>query len=253
MPEPRPWILLRGLGREARHWGDFPALLAQASGQPVLTPDLPGNGTRWREAAGLTIGAQCEALRRSLAVTLAHGPVDVLALSMGGMVALDWAQRYPAEVRSLVLVNTSFAGISPFWQRLRWQRYPLVLALLPSRAAWRERQLLMLTSNHATKRETAWPQWQACQRDQPVSRSNFLRQLLAAARFRPPAVWPGCDVRVLCSAHDRLVNPACSGELARRLQTHCEIHPAAGHDLPLDDPDWMISMLARERRSDIGG
>jgi len=41
------WVLLRGLMREQRHWGAFPATLARAlPGAAILTPDLPGNGTR---------------------------------------------------------------------------------------------------------------------------------------------------------------------------------------------------------------
>ena len=38
------WILLRGLTREARHWGAFTSLLAQRSGEDVVTLDLPGSG-----------------------------------------------------------------------------------------------------------------------------------------------------------------------------------------------------------------
>lgn len=39
------WILLRGLTRESRHWGDFPELLrAEITGARVIALDLPGNG-----------------------------------------------------------------------------------------------------------------------------------------------------------------------------------------------------------------
>ncbi|RYY52271.1 MAG: alpha/beta hydrolase, partial [Comamonadaceae bacterium] len=40
------WVLLRGLTREAGHWGAFPDLLrAQLqSGTRVIALDLPGNG-----------------------------------------------------------------------------------------------------------------------------------------------------------------------------------------------------------------
>ena len=40
----RPWILLRGLTRESRHWGAFAASL-DAACAGVLPIDLPGNGT----------------------------------------------------------------------------------------------------------------------------------------------------------------------------------------------------------------
>ena len=39
------WVLLRGLMREARHWGEFAATFqAQLSGTRVVARDLPGNG-----------------------------------------------------------------------------------------------------------------------------------------------------------------------------------------------------------------
>ena len=41
-----PWLLLRGLMRETRHWGDFPAQLAAAGQTSTYTLDLAGNGLR---------------------------------------------------------------------------------------------------------------------------------------------------------------------------------------------------------------
>ena len=39
------WVMLRGLTREARHWGNFPAQLGDPVAQPVITLDLPGKAT----------------------------------------------------------------------------------------------------------------------------------------------------------------------------------------------------------------
>jgi hypothetical protein len=39
---------------------------------------------------------------------------------------------------------------------------------------------------------------------------------------------------------DVLVSPQCSATLAHRWQVELRIHPDAGHDLPLDDPAWVI-------------
>ena len=36
------WVLLRGLAREARHWGEFPACLAsRLAGARLVAVDLP--------------------------------------------------------------------------------------------------------------------------------------------------------------------------------------------------------------------
>ncbi|GGP22754.1 alpha/beta fold hydrolase [Silvimonas iriomotensis] len=245
-PGAGPWVLLRGLGREARHWGDFPWELASAlGGVPVHTPDLPGNGRWWQERSGVSIKAQREHVRAQLAALLEQGPVNVLALSLGGMVALDWASHQPDEIERLVLVNTSLAGIAPFWRRLRWQRYPALLRLLWPSLVRREQGILALTSNLPERRATALPHWLAWQRDAPVSATNLLRQLLAAARFQPPALWPGCPTLVVTSAQDQLVDPFCSAQLARAAGWPLQINGHAGHDLPLDDPHWLAHTVAQ--------
>ncbi|MBB5191597.1 pimeloyl-ACP methyl ester carboxylesterase [Silvimonas terrae] len=242
----RPWVLLRGLGREARHWGDFGQILSVAlGGVPVHTPDLPGNGRWWQQASGTSIRTQRDHLRAQLAPVLNQGPVNLLALSLGGMVALDWAGHLPDEVARLVLVNTSLAGIAPFWRRLRWQRYPALLSLAWSSVSQRERLILALTSNLPERRAAALPYWQAWQQEAPVSAINLLRQLYAAARFAPPALWPQCPTLVVTSAQDQLVDPFCSAQLAYAAGWPLQINGHAGHDLPLDDPCWLAQTVVQ--------
>src|SRR6185436_3354424 len=71
-----PWVLLRGLGREAAHWGDFPERLKAAlPGATVLTPDLPGCGADLAERPAATVAGLLDRMRRCLA---APGPVHLL-------------------------------------------------------------------------------------------------------------------------------------------------------------------------------
>lgn len=238
------WVLLRGLGREARHWGDFPGRLTAALGEArVLTPDLPGNGQHWQAASATRIEAQTTALRAALGTELQAGPVNVIAISLGGMVALDWASRFPTEVDRLVLISTSLAGLAPFWQRLRWQRYPALLQLLFQPAAAREAGILALTSNRPERAAQVLGDWQRWQAEAPVSSRNLLRQLWAAARFRPPAHWPACAGLLLASAQDGLVDPRCSQALAVATGWPLALHAQAGHDLPLDAADWLVEQI----------
>jgi hypothetical protein len=44
-------------------------------------------------------------------------------------------------------------------------------------------------------------------------------------------------------AGDRLAHPTCSGRLAEALAAPLVVHPTAGHELPLDDPDWLLAQL----------
>ncbi len=142
------WVLLRGLMREARHWGGFPAQLQQAfPAATIITPDLPGNGRLWFEASPTRIEDMVEHCRATLR-GLGHAPpYHLLALSLGGMVAKCWSERHPEEVPAMVLISTSMRPYNPFHQRLRPATYPALIRMaLASDPARREETILRLTS-----------------------------------------------------------------------------------------------------------
>ncbi|MGK5004032.1 alpha/beta fold hydrolase [Janthinobacterium sp. LB2P70] len=242
------WILLRGLMREQRHWGNFPATLARAlPGAHIVTPDLPGNGTRHAQDSATRVAAMVEDCRQELLARGIPAPYHLLALSLGGMVAVEWANRYPQEIARCVLINTSMRPFSPFHQRLRWQNYGALLrqlALGDQRS--QESLILRLTSRrHAHGNPALLADWCTYQQQYPVSRRNALRQLLSAARYRAPAIRPPMPVLVMAGALDRLVDHRCSQRLARAWQADCLIHGDAGHDLPLDEGQWVAQSVAR--------
>ncbi len=241
------WVLLRGLSREARHWGTFPGRLERELGDATIaTPDLPGNGDRCLERSPVSIDGCVESLRATLRSDGHSPPYVLFGLSLGGMVALAWAARYPGEVRGMVLVNTSTRGSGPWHRRLRWRRLPDLLRIASARhASTRERRILELTSRHAPEpREQLVETWAQWRQERPVSLSNALRQLVASARFEPPPQSPAAPVLVLASAGDALVDPTCSAVLAAACGARLVAHPSAGHDLPLDDPDWVAETAA---------
>ncbi|MCC4263287.1 alpha/beta hydrolase [Oceanimonas baumannii] len=234
------WVLLRGLARECRHWGNFPERLAAHLGQPVRCLELPGNGTGYQQKTPVTITAMLEQIRQQAGL---QAPVNVLGLSMGGMIAAEWALRYPQEVRGLVLVNSS-STLSPPWQRMRMTALPhLLLALILPRAQ-RESLVYRLTCTRRDDQRITLRQWIRYANQYPTSHVNFLRQLIAAARYRVAGASPVVTPLVLCSRGDRLVNPACSHILAQHWRIQADEHPWAGHDLPHDAPDWLLHKLA---------
>ncbi|MDY6799163.1 MAG: alpha/beta hydrolase [Pseudomonadota bacterium] len=233
------WILLRGLTREHAHWGDFPERLRQAfPGDRFHTVDLPGTGVHYREDSPDRVPAIRAAVRRQVAHIA--GPYNLLALSMGGMVALDWAQNAErGEIQQLVMINTS-SRFSPPWRRMRPAVWPRILRLMARRELFdREKEILAMTSNRPVTLELA-KQWYRIQRQRPVSLANARRQLTAAVRYRPSPVRPLPDALLLTSRGDRIVHWTCSQDLERRWQWTLRVHPWAGHDLPLDDADWII-------------
>lgn len=235
-------VLLRGLAREQRHWGDFAPLLAGRLLQPVLLQDLPGMGEYHRQSSPHQMSALASTLAQRL-LQKHQGPWDLVAMSLGAMLALELASQYPLRVRSLVLINTSVAGLLPFYRRLRWQQYPAVLAALCGPLRLREQIILQLTSNHPGRRGQQLESSLHYAQQYPPSRLNALRQLWAASRFQLPAR-PACPLLLVCSEQDRLVDPANSYLLADRWQLPLRCHSWAGHDLALDDPAWLVDQIA---------
>ena len=87
--------------------------------------------------------------------------------------------------------------------------------------------------------------WVATRQQRRVSARNTLRQLLAAARYRARPEPPGTDLLLLASEQDRLLSVKCSLAIAASWKCPLELHPTTGHDLPLDDPAWVIQQVQR--------
>lgn len=235
------WILLRGLMRESRHWDDFPALLdAQLQPSRIVLAELPGNGKLNMLASPAHVEDMVHCYRSALLGAGIGPPYHILGLSMGGMAAVAWAHRFPAELAACVLVNTSLRPFSPFYRRLHWRNYPALFRLLCSGDVMQhERLILRLTSVRGASDEQLVRRWAAYRKQYPVSRRNALSQLAAAACYRAPAHRPDVPLLILASKGDRLVDPACSLRLARTWRADLALHPDAGHDLPLDDGAWV--------------
>lgn len=253
---PPCWVFLRGLARESAHWEDFPRRFAGSiPNAGVLLVDLPGNGKHWRLDSPTDMAAMVEFARGEVADAgrQVEGPVMLFAVSLGAMVALEWLRRHPAEIAGAVLVNTSLRGLSPFWRRLRWQAWPHLLHITLQRdVLLREAAILKLTSRHGLEVPGRVGAWADIYRRHPVGRLNLLRQLWAAASYKPPAIAPGPPLLLLNSLGDRLVHPVCSQSIASRWDIALSVHPWAGHDLPLDDAGWTIRQVAEWLECQVG-
>ena len=76
------FVLIRGLLREARHWGEFTGNLQQQfPDAKLMTPDIPGNGRLHHATSPKNIAGMTEALREQ--VSIKHR-LRLIALSMGG-------------------------------------------------------------------------------------------------------------------------------------------------------------------------
>lgn len=243
------WVLLRGLAREAGHWGDFIERFADVEpGSAVVALDLPGAGRRHRERASLDVPDMVRRVQAEARQLGLHGNLRLFGLSLGGMVAAQWALQSPEEVTHCVVVNSSMRPLAP----LRWRLRPvpaarLLGALVSGDARALERRVLEVTSARAHAGGAVVDDWVRLRTLRPVSTLDTLRQLVAAARYRLPASPPSARTLVLCSAGDALVDPRCSVALAAHWRCGLRRHAWAGHDLPLDDAAWVVEQVREWR------
>ncbi|RZJ10533.1 MAG: alpha/beta hydrolase [Rubrivivax sp.] len=244
------WVLLRGLSRESGHWGIFPAHLLRElrslhPSSNVLTLDLPGTGTFRRQASPTQVSAIVDACRAELQRRGVAGPMSLIGMSLGAAVISDWANRHPAEVEAGVLINPSLRPFSELFRKPRPLNY-LGLALLSlSRFStrMREERVLSLTTR-LTPAHAVIDRWLELQRQHPLGVRNTARQLLASLRYRASRTRPASPMLLLCSKADGLVDWRCSQAISRAWGAPLRLHTKAGHDLPLDDPQWVARAVA---------
>lgn len=244
------WFLLRGLSREAGHWGSFvPALRAALPHADVFTVDLPGAGTRRLVDFPASVGDAMELVRADAEVLMPRarrGRTFVFGISLGGMVALEWAACYPNDLTGAAIANTSAGGVSPPWRRMRAGMWPrLFAAALASDPLVRERGIAEMVVNTRARHDDVARAWAELHRVRPMQPANVLRQVRAASRWVAPARAPGPALLFLVGAQDRLVDPSCSRRLAARYGAPVVEHPEAGHDLTTDAEAWAVAELAR--------
>lgn len=239
---PSRWLLLRGWGRQAGHWFDFPRQLGEALDASCEALDLPGAGERRREPAPLSIADTAAAVEARLRAARPGESTGILALSLGAMVALELCARARLKVARLVLVNGS-SRLSPPRERLRPGALPSLLAALAHHnPIEREKRIYSLVTNLAPEAVQSLAERSArLSGERPNAPGTVLRQLVAAARFEPPR--PQVATLVLRGDGDRLVSPRCSERLAEHLGAPLRAHPTAGHDLPAEDPSWILERL----------
>lgn len=99
-----PLLLLHGISNSGRAWGpQIPALVE--AGYRVIVPDHAGHGASARVSNPFGVADIANDTERLLA-HLGIDSLDVVGLSLGGMVALELALRHPSRIQRLVVANS---------------------------------------------------------------------------------------------------------------------------------------------------
>ena len=193
-PDGRTGVLLlhgfTGSPYSMRPWGEHLA----AEGFAVRGPRLPGHGTSWQDCNTTTADDWLAEVHRAfdeLAADVDH--VVVAGLSMGGTLAIRFAEQRPTDLAGLVLVNPSLLT-----ERFDAKLLPLLARLTPSWTPIR---------NDIKKPgvdELAYPRL-------PTRAMMGLRRLWAVTRPELSAVT--APILVFRSTEDHVVEPASAALL----------------------------------------
>lgn len=94
-------VLIHGVGLRADAWrGQVDALSTEFT---VMAIDMPGHGASAVPDVGMTLADYSDAIASAL-----PEPALVVGHSMGAMIALDMASRYPDRVRAVVAMNAIY-------------------------------------------------------------------------------------------------------------------------------------------------
>jgi pimeloyl-ACP methyl ester carboxylesterase len=103
-------LLLHGLGADGSSWTLQLPALSEAGFRP-LAPDAPGFGASPYDGRGWNI-RRAAAQMADLLRELGSGPAHIVGLSMGGVIAQQFALDFPQLTKKLVLVS-SFSVLRP--------------------------------------------------------------------------------------------------------------------------------------------
>jgi pimeloyl-ACP methyl ester carboxylesterase len=246
------WFILRGLVREQRHWGKFQSvfqskLIKEHPDGKVFCLDAPGFGTELNRDSPLTIKGIVHDLRERWLVEKNKDPNSnwgILAVSLGGMISMQWTHDYPDDFKRLVVVNSSVSGLSPIHKRFKPKNIPRLIQLMISRDLnHREKNILQMTTN-LTGDELAKKiksNVEIAITSNPA-RLNAVRQLIAATRFKAVKKIK-VPMLVISGLGDQLVHPDCSEQIANHFRAKLVQHETANHDLPTDEPDWVADQV----------
>jgi 3-oxoadipate enol-lactonase len=236
-----PILLVHGFPLDSRVWD---AVIPKLTGRHrVVAADLPGFGQS-QLGKGFTIESLADTLAK-LADELKLGKFLLAGLSMGGYVALAFADRYPAKLAGLALVDSKAAADNDEQKRGRQRMIDLVRA--SGSKAIADDMLGKMTGEETIRTQPAVVRelraiMEACP-------PKTIETALAAMRDRkdyvgllsklpmPLAVMVGEGDVITPPAQAEQIAAAVPGAILTKI-------PAAGHMSPLEQPTAVADALA---------
>ncbi len=238
------FFLLRGIGREAGHWGNtVPNHLRDSYPHArFVLMDLPGAGRYYNKPALPTVEKMADFLRTEYLglIDSIPGKKVIVATSLAGNVALEWITQYPRDFHGAILLSTSLKGICKNKDRVQSEaKKEFIDIFLINDLTERERAFLAINSNLNVNNDSLLTAWSEIQTSRPVSKGALLKQTVAGMVYRPKKGPRSIPILLIGSNKDKIVAQKCFEDIAQGLDCDLYLHPSAGHGIPIDAPKWL--------------
>lgn len=221
-------VLLPGLACDAELFAhQYPAL---SSGYAVTVTDVH---TRYATVPDMAAALLAEQV----------GPLVLIGVSMGGMVALEAARQAPQRVRGIALLGSSARPDTPELMRLRSEAIGLF-------QQGRVEEVLRANAMFAFHPDVPGDGELVARYIAMVQRAGaaqLIRQnhaVMARADLRPALAGIGCPVLAACGDADVLTPPEHSREIVSAIRgARFETIRSSGHMLTMEQPEQVSALL----------
>lgn len=255
-----PTVLLHGLLGSNRYWGS--AFDGLADTRLLLAPDLLGFGASPRPVSGYGPEEHGYALINSLRMMNVSGKVLLVGHSLGALLAIWMAARYPDQVRGVVAFAPPLyrdpkrarqqiaqlgwlgrlAGPDKWAARLACQN----LCQARPRLAARLYSMIRPDLPGALVEDSTRHSW--------VSYSETLRRVILSAEGANWLASAGSPVLLVAGTEDKYLDLQFLRSLVDQLpHVRLELWAGLGHDLPLSQPERCLSAIERWNDQAVSG
>ena len=200
----------------------------------MITYDVRGHGKTAKPQGTYTVPQFAEDAAK-LIRHLGMGPVHVMGLSMGGMIAFQLAVDHPELVRSLIIVNSGPEMILRSWkEKLAILQRRLIVRMMGMRKMGEVLAGRLLPApEHGALRATFADRWARNDKD------AYLRALSALVGWSVMAKLPAIQCPVLVVAGDQDYTPVAWKRDYTSKMPHASlvVIPDARHMMPVETPE----------------
>lgn len=240
-------FILRGLIRENAHSQFFfDSLKKQFPEINFYGLEVRGNGKYFQEPSPTNIPTMVEQIRNDYLAANKNKDANnyLIAISLGGMVSVAWMDKYADDFNKAIILNSSLKGHCPIYYRMLPKNLPNYAKFVFSSDPKEKEEIIysMIISDQERHRYLI-DHWVDIRKKRPVSLSNTIRQMFAAATYTPPKKAPNVPIIIGVSYGDDFVSPKCSENIAKNWNLPLVTHQNGGHDITNDKPEWIIKLI----------